>query len=244
MPSEPMGPDSRFETLPHSEFLFKPPFTTLVLGTIGAGKTSFMYSLLVKYYPRYFDLVMVFTGTKDSNEVWDDEIIPAKDGDVKVYNTFNNSDFSKWVAELETFQIAQRDAGKPLKRVCVMFDDMMGQQIMNNHNRTALDNFMLHCRHYNASVILATQYLKLVSRSSREQGMFAAAFRMNAEQLEDFIDAFRRHASKQAVRALYHQVRDDKSNPYQFLLVDGKTGDKDAVFRVGFTKYVPLPNEH
>lgn len=242
MPSEPEGTDECFEALPHSNFLFKPPFTLLVLGTIGAGKTSFMYSLIAKYYSGYYDQILIFTGTKDSNEVWQDEVIPAPDGDVRVYNKFNSTQFGDWTDALESHQMERKEEGKPLLKVMVMFDDMMGQQIMNGHNRTSLDNFMLHCRHYNASVIIATQYLKLVSRASREQGMFCACFRMNAEQLEDFIDAFRRHADKSTLRALYHSIRDDPSNPYEFLLVDGKTALKDRVFRKGFTKFLSLPN--
>jgi len=243
MPSEPEGTDEAFVSLPHSEYLFKPPFTLLVLGTIGAGKTSFMYSLIAKYYSGYYDQVLVFTGTKDSNHVWQSDIVTAKDGDVRVYNKFVNRDFADWVDALETHQMARRDEGKPLLKVMVLFDDMMGQQIsVSSGSRTSLDNFMLHCRHYNASVIIATQYLKLVSRASREQGMFCACFRMNAEQLEDFIDAFRRHADKQSLRALYHSIRDDAANPFEFLLVDGKTSDKTKVFRKGFTTFLPLQN--
>jgi len=243
MPSEPEGVDDAFSRLPHNDLLFKPPFTLLVLGTIGAGKTSFIYSLLAKYYRGYFDQLLIFTGTKDSNQVWQDELVPAKGGSVQIYNRFVNAEFADWADALETHQMERRDNKEPPLRIMVMFDDMMGQQIsVSAGARTSLDNFMLHCRHYNASVILATQYLKLVSRASREQGMFCVAFRMNAEQLEDFIDAFRRHADKHALRALYHAVRDEVGNPFQFLLVDGKTGERSKVFRKGFSTYMDLPN--
>ena len=44
MPSEDKGIDKRFLKLPHHEILFPPPYTAVILGAIGAGKTSLGYT--------------------------------------------------------------------------------------------------------------------------------------------------------------------------------------------------------
>ena len=42
----------------------------IVLGQSGSGKSSFVYSVLKKYYNKFFDQILIFSGTVDSNSAW------------------------------------------------------------------------------------------------------------------------------------------------------------------------------
>ena len=53
IPSEERPPDGRFDKLPHNELLVKPPFTMVITGSIGSGKSSiFIYK---RIYTCIFD---------------------------------------------------------------------------------------------------------------------------------------------------------------------------------------------
>jgi len=64
-------PDNRWDKL-HKKYpdLPAPPFRMIVLGQSGSGKSSFVYSMLKKYYKGYFDQIVIFSGTVDSNSAW------------------------------------------------------------------------------------------------------------------------------------------------------------------------------
>ena len=113
IPSENRGKDRKWEKL-NLKF-FKPPFILLAVGTVGSGKSSYCYSI-VKNFQKYFDLLLVITGTRDSNKCWED--LETKKLNVVVKNQFEEDTLTELVEDLEnTNEDARREKKKSTNEI-------------------------------------------------------------------------------------------------------------------------------
>lgn len=168
IPSENRPPDNRFDSLPHHELLIKPPFTMVITGSIGSGKSSIIWSLLNPYrgfYKKYFDYILIFNGSVDSNEIWSQA--STDENEICVSNKWDNEKFADWLYKLERDQARLREEDKQLQRVCVVFDDAVTKGISNRHKINALDDAIQRCRHLNLTIIIASQCYRQLNRSMR-----------------------------------------------------------------------------
>lgn len=167
IPSEERPPDGRFDKLPHNELLVKPPFTMVITGSIGSGKSSIVWSMLNPkgFYGKYFDYMLIFNGSVDSNAIWKDA--STDENEIDVVNKWDNDKFRDFVVRLERDQQRLREEGKQLQRICVVFDDSVSQGISNKNKINALDDLIQRCRHINTTVIIASQVYRQLNRSMR-----------------------------------------------------------------------------
>jgi len=163
IPSEERPKDKKFFALPHHKLIPKPPFTMLVVAPIGQGKSSIIYSMLNKWYGKYFDELIVYNGTKDSNDAWLN--LPPKE--VVLLNEWDEKDFFDYVSTLENSQLKRIQEGREPLNVCIVFDDMITDHIFSRGRSTALDQFIVKIRHIPASLIMSSQSYKLVSTTAR-----------------------------------------------------------------------------
>jgi len=174
IPSENRPNDRRFDSLPHHDLLIKPPFTMVITGSIGSGKSSLIWSMLNPYrgfYKKYFDYMLVFNGSLDSNKVWKEA--STDENEIDVTNTWDNDKFADWLKKLERDQMRLEEEGKQLQRVCVVFDDAVSKGISNRHRINALDDAVQRCRHLNLTIIIASQCYRQLNRSQRSLNTLA-----------------------------------------------------------------------
>lgn len=231
MPSEDRGEDTKFKSLPYAAVLPKPPFTMRVLGTIGAGKTSFIWTLVNKLYKNYYDEVIVYQGSQDSIKFWPK--IPQKN--VIVLTEWDGDQFDNYFKTLEKHQVERHEKGLRLLNVLIVFDDMIAARCdrVSAGGKSVLQDLIARCRHPNVSVIIGTQDSKVgTPPGCRNQMMYNVIFRMQTNDLKKVAeDSCGCLEPKEFMRVYWKEVG---FKPHAFLLVDFKAPLQDQIRR-GFS---------
>ena len=216
IPSEDIGEDKRFKKLPHHDVLMKPPFTCAVLGAIGAGKTSFGYSMLNEHYKNYFDEVVVICGTIDSKESWEN----IKQRNVVFLSSFHDQPFQHYINELEKEQEERKAKGKFPLRVCLVMDDCVFEGI-NKYKQGVLDKLFMTCRHYFISIIIMLQHSKMISAGMRNQIYYWILFRVTANDLEKISHEHGNLLNDKQFGKMYNEIQ--TKGKHEFLMIDYKS---------------------
>ena len=231
MPSEDRGDDKKFQKLPYAKILPKPPFTMRVLGTIGAGKTSFIWTMVNKLYKNYWDEVIVYQGSQDSVKFW--PRIPQKN--VVVLTDWDGDEFDAYFKKLERDQVERFSKGKRLLNVAIVFDDMIAARCdrVSAGGKSVLQDLIARCRHPNVSVIIGTQDSKVgTPPGCRNQMMYNVIFRMQTNDLRKVAeDSCGCLDPKEFMRVYWKEVG---FKPHAFLLIDFKAPLQDQIRR-GFS---------
>lgn len=222
IPSEERPPDSRFEKLPHNDLLVRPPFTMVITGSIGSGKSSIVWSMLnpkTGFYAKYFDYILIFNGSVDSNEIWKNN--STDDNEIDIVNKWDNEKFGDFVEKLERDQQRLREENKQLQRVCIVFDDSVSQGISNKNKINALDDLIQRCRHINCTVIIASQVYRQLNRSMR--CLNTMAFIITKVNLPDLRAVAEEHSgliTTKQFEEMYRQIMKSDKVKYPFLLIN------------------------
>ena len=214
IPSEERPEDTRFFKLKHSKIIPKPPFTMLIVAPIGSGKSSLTYSMLDKWYGAYFDELIIYNGTKDSNDAWLN--LPAKE--VILLNEWDEEEFFKYVKALEVSQLRRIQEGKPPVNVLILFDDMVTDHIFSRGRSTALDQFIIKIRHIPASLIMTTQSYKLISSTSRRNMTHLAILPVNQDEIEKVAEEHSGLMTKDNFIKMYKSII--TKQPRNYLVID------------------------
>jgi len=232
IPSEARPEDKRFFALPHAKMIPKPPFTMLIVAPIGQGKSSMIYSMLNKWYGKYFDELIIYNGTKDSNDAWLN--LPPKE--VVLLNDWNESDFFEYIKALEESQLKRIQEGKPPRNIGIVFDDMITDHIFSRGRSTALDQFVIKIRHIPASLIMSTQSYKLVSTTSRRNMTHIAILPVNEDEITKIAEEHSGLMKKEEFIKMYKQVVTKKERNY--LVIDYRDKIPNR-FKEKFEKVIP-----
>ena len=215
MPSENYGVDKRFLKLPNNEILFKPPFTMCCVGSIGAGKSSFAWTLYNKLYKNYFDEFVVVCGTIDSKDTWEN----VNQRLVLFLNDFDDEAMMDYVKDLEKVQEERKAKGKFPLRVCLLLDDVVFEGFNRNRVGT-LEKLIMVTRHYNITICLLLQHTKMISAAMRNQIFYWIVFRLTAVDLEKFAVEHSNLLTKDEFKEMYNDIQ--KKGKHEFLIVDYK----------------------
>ena len=215
MPSENYGVDKRFLKLPNNEILFKPPFTMACIGAIGAGKTSFAYTLMNKLYKNYFDELVVVCGTIDSKKTWEN----VNQRLVLFLDNFDDEAMMDYIKDLEKTQEERKEKGKFPLRVCLLLDDVVFEGFNRNRVGT-LEKLLMTCRHYNITVILLLQHTKMISAAMRNQIFHWVVFRLTAVDLDKFAEEHSNLLTQKEFKEMYNDIQ--KKGKHEFLVVNYK----------------------
>jgi len=232
IPSEERPKDKRFFALPHFKMIPKPPFTMLICAPIGQGKSSMVYSMLNKWYGKYFDELIVYNGTKDSNDAWLN--LPPKE--VVLLNEWNEKDFFDYAKVLEDSQLKKIQEGKPPLNVCIVMDDMVTDHIFSRGRSTALDQFIIKIRHIPASLIMTTQSYKLISTTARRNMTHIAILPVNQDEIEKVAEEHSGLMKKDEFIKMYKHVVGKRDRNY--LVIDYRDTVPNR-FKERFEKVVP-----
>lgn len=136
---------------------FTPPMEPAVLCFIGeprSGKSTLIKSLLHHWAKSgVFKYGLVITGSKFNGDF---DFIKNKDGeenDVAVWDGWDEERFNKYTKTLEKRAETLKKKGKKLPRSFLILDDLLAQITGD-----AFKSFLSRFRHYQITVLLATQY--------------------------------------------------------------------------------------
>ena len=228
IPSENWGIDKRFLKLKHHDVLMKPPFTAVILGAIGAGKTSLGYSLMNSHYANYFDEVLVICGTLDSKKYWEE----IKQRTVVFVDSLDDAALERYVKGIEKDKEERIEKGKYPLRCAMVLDDCVFDG-MNKNRQGMLEKLMMTCRHYNISILLMLQHSKMISAAMRNQIFYWFLFRVTTNDLEKISAEHAERLTDKDFQKMYHNVQG--SGKHEFMLIDYKA-PVEARYRHRFTK--------
>lgn len=169
-----------------SENLPKIPFSMMISGARGAGKSVVCLTLL-ELMKDYFDEVIIFS--------------PTIELDIKYRNCFEKLDmdfefgrnifttYSESILTRILLKIKNANKNKPFKdkaRILMIFEDII-TSLPKNKRKTIFNKLMLNNRHYNVSIIINSQSFKLFDSNMRKNCSQIILFRTdNVYELENY----------------------------------------------------------
>jgi hypothetical protein len=157
MPSEKKHKDleKMIDKIPNS--MLKPPFSMIITGGAGSGKSSLLYTLLKKTYRRFFDVIYIFNRCRDSDDVWR-SLEGEKKPIIEIFNEYDDEKLGEIIKEIEDVQEEQRELDKRPVNVLFVFDDCLYSGIVKKGNsKNVFNELIINRRHLNASVIFTSQ---------------------------------------------------------------------------------------
>lgn len=233
MPSEKRPVDKRLLKLPNNEYLPSPVNgSCLVLGSAGRGKTSWIWSFFSKFFPNYFDEVIIFCATKDSADTW--AKMPQRH--VVVLHHYSDEILDAYIKDLQEEQLKRQAEGKFPLRCCVMLDDMAGSKITNISKPTSVDRLALNCRHYNIFLMISSQRFRLISNTMRQNTHYVVLYKMNKADMEKVAEEFSDPLPEDQFLKIANDICDV---PYNYLFIDLRAKPEDR-FREQMDNILPI----
>lgn len=153
---------------------FKNPGFTIITGPCGQGK-SHLIRLLMKKQKKVFDYVVVFCQTSfgaDSFDYIDKKYIHPAYSEKVLRNIMN---IQKKLIKRSAASSASSSGAKD-KKVMVIFDDCLDRRAFRSQ---IFQDFVTQYRHYNASLIISTQYPNLLTTTMRSNCFKSITFRVS-----------------------------------------------------------------
>lgn len=225
IPSENKPKDKRIEKIKY-DTLPMLPVTSVILGRVGSGKSSCLYSLLTEGYvygpgkKSVFDEMVFYVGNKESVSAL--EKIKCKNK--CILHEFVEEDFTEYLDNLKAHQLERLEKGKPCLNVAVVFDDLAGVSLLKKQkgkNQNALERLVLTSRHEaNCSLFYLSQVYKnggFQSPLVRNNVMNYIIYNMSKPEMEKIADDHCQQYSPQEFMCMYNKVME---TPYNFISID------------------------
>jgi hypothetical protein len=210
----------RYDTLPPL------PVTSVILGRVGSGKSSCLYSLLTEGYvygpskKSVFDEMVFYIGNKES--VGALQKIKAKNK--CILHDFDEIAFTEYLDSLKEHQLERLSKGKSPMNVAVVLDDMAGVALLKKRkgqNQNALERLLLTSRHEaNCSVFFLSQVYKsggFTTPLVRNNVMNWVIYSMSKPEMEKIAEDHSQQYSPQEFLAMVNKCME---TPYNFVTID------------------------
>lgn len=213
--------DKRFARLPWHASLIKPPFRIYLIGSSGSGKSSVLYTMIKKYYSHYWDIIVFYNGTSDSNTAWE----KTSRRNIVILNEFDEADLKEFLQETKDSQNALRAEGKQMKRILIAFDDMIANDLTRSQKTSTLEKALLECRHYNISIAICSQSFMKLSRTARLNVNAIMLFKVARSEIKRIAEEYCTDVGYEDLLEAYNMIR--KRAAYNFLtIIFGSSGNR------------------
>jgi hypothetical protein len=238
IPSENKPQDPRLKKIKYS--LPKlPTGPCCVLGRVGAGKSSCVYSMLEKGYvvkgKSVFDEIVVYNGNQESD--WAFEKLPCKN--IAILHEFDIEAFENYIEDLRKHQLERLAKGKHPLNICLVFDDMATADLLKRRNgKSPLGSLCLTSRHeLNASIFFLSQVFKSTGFQTpmiRNNVLCWIIYNMSKPEAEKIFDD---HCQDFEPKDLIQKYEKCMEKPHNFLVIDYRR-PMNARITEGFTKVI------
>lgn len=235
IPSENKPVDKRLKQIRYQN-LPKLPVTSVILGRVGSGKSSCLYSLLTEGYvygknkKSVFDEMIFYIGNKESVSAL--EKIRCKNK--CILHEFEETTFDDYLTNLKEHQLERLEKGKSPMNVAVVFDDMAGVSLMRKRkgaNQNALERLLLTSRHEaNCSVFFLSQVYKsggFTTPLVRNNVMNWIIYNMSKPEMEKIAEDHCQQYSAQEFMCMYNKCME---TPYNFITIDYRRGLNERIY--------------
>ena len=235
------------------------PFSMVITGQSGSGKTVLLSNLILDIYKGCFSRIFIWSSSIDLDPVWtpvkkyiekDLNVNPEKE---KVYfDTFNIDEMQK-VLDLQhkINQFQKKNEHPKLFSVLFLIDDFIDQASFAKHNNL-LNALYIKARHYGVNIISSSQKYNGLSTTIRTNSRQLIFFKLrNYKEVESVLDELAGvliskkamsdmkslHQAKQLLLEIYNVATEE---PFSFLFVNLMQPDINKMFMVRFEKYIMI----
>ena len=164
----------------HPDNLLVHPFRSMWVAPSNGGKTFSIIGMLKKFYSKYFDRIYLVSPNAKVGKTNPWEMLKLDDD--RVHTDYKGID--DVITEVKDLQEADDPPRK--KKILLILDDCAGH--LNNNRNGQMSDFIIQCRHYNVSVILTTQKLRLIPQVIRTNCDHYCVFNItNGEEKKTFL---------------------------------------------------------
>lgn len=216
------------------------PTVTMVVGSSGSRKTSFMLSLLkdLQESSRYFDIIILYSGAKDNNEQY--ETFKKGKTEVKCLNDYNEAEFNTFIRTFESENMKRKEENRKMVNCAVIFDDpvgLPGWRMGTSLNPSSVDRLCTTCRHFNMSLFYLVQRYRLMNMVMRCTNLTALV--LMALKPKELTQVAEEHSfdlcGEDDFEQIYHHIR--KGGESDFMVVNYKVPKQ---FRIQHN-FKPIP---
>ena len=208
--------------------LLQPPFSLLLVGPKGAGKSSVILRLIYgnkrkkdstdnhhKFYRHYFDKIYVFSPTWELDpkckrcKIPDDQIFD----DVEQYDEVIDEIIKGQEEDIK------EDGKDEAPHILFIFSDLAGTKFYSN-NKSTLNKLAFNHRHLKLSIILDSQALRQINtafRSNLSGIMLFAGISNRLELKKIYEEFFGKYTPQEAKKILKYVFHD---SPFNFLFIN------------------------
>lgn len=211
---------------------FEPPFTWLIIGSSGSGKTRLLKDIL------HSDLMKKFTNGDEENVIImsptmqysgdfkEFEMTKDLKQNRKMFYDFNAEVIQDLIAEMKF--VIKHYGKERTPHVLLILDDCL--ENVNYHS--IINTLFIKGRHFNVSTIVLCQQLKRVSRTMRINAKYLTCFRCgNSSEFEDVLDEYVGKKEKPLIRDQANQYLNN--NLWSYLHCNLKTQDFKKRYALG-----------
>lgn len=195
------------------------PFRAILSGASGSGKSNLLLDLLTcknKYF-GYFDIIFVISPTANKlDDSYELLIKKLKKSKTKLY-IINHPTAEQVTHIMDTNkEIIENEGLVKAPKILIVYDDIIADKKFMN-TRAFTQSFVAS-RHYNASVIIATQKYKAIPRTCRIQA--SALFYFRGTHTEDESVCEEMCPPKYHKKEFYLLLNYALRKPYSFLFIN------------------------
>ena len=234
------------------------PFSMVITGQSGSGKTVLLSNLILDIYKGCFSRIFIWSSSIDLDPVWtpvkkyiekDLNVNPEKE---VYFDTFNIDEMQK-VLDLQhkINQFQKKNEHPKLFSVLFLIDDFIDQASFAKHNNL-LNALYIKARHYGVNIISSSQKYNGLSTTIRTNSRQLIFFKLrNYKEVESVLDELAGvliskkamsdmkslHQAKQLLLEIYNVATEE---PFSFLFVSLMQPDINKMFMVRLEKYIMI----
>ena len=235
------------------------PFSMVITGQSGSGKTVLLSNLILDIYKGCFSRIFIWSSSIDLDPVW----TPVKkyiENDLNVdtkkekvyFDTFNIDEMQKVLDLQHKINEYQKKNGfNKLYSVLFLVDDFIDQASFAKHNNL-LNALYIKARHFGVNIISSSQKYNGLSTTIRTNSRQLIFFKLrNYKEVESVLDELAGvliskkamsdmkslHQAKQLLLEIYNIATEE---PFSFLFVNLMQPDINKMFMVRFEKYIAI----
>lgn len=168
------------------EFLPKPNFSWLIVGSRKSGKSNFIRNVLLKkcYLGGFFnpEHIFIFCPTVNLNRDYEALKIPAEN----IFESFDKSIIQEILDEQERLILTYGRKRTP--NILILFDDCAYGSAL--HYNSILNKLAFNGRHYKCSFVVCVQTLKAVSPKTRKNLDALTFFMGNINEIDQVVSEY------------------------------------------------------
>ena len=238
------------------------PFSMVITGQSGSGKTVLLSNLILDIYKGCFSRIFIWSSSIDLDPVWtpvkkyiekDLNVNPEKE---KVYfDTFNIDEMQK-VLDLQhkINQFQKKNEHPKLFSVLFLIDDFIDQASFAKHNNL-LNALYIKARHYGVNIISSSQKYNGLSTTIGTNSRQLIFFKLrNYKEVESVLDELAGvliskkamsdmkslHQAKQILLEIYNVATEE---PFSFLFCNLMQSDINKMFMKNFSAYITVDGD-